>query len=272
MSNSSEVEDEDAFLPALPPHLLKTSGKREGSRESQSVMSKAKASSNKLEVEKEGNHESRSSNLYNIGVSQKPQKETLKRIHEIVSGPSQRKAVQKDFKQKQDFLPDDEDDSDDDMYGPALPPNLLNKKQEKSPIFDKRNIPEPAHPVGLIPSVALIQKDSEQKQDSESDDDDDMYGPALPPHLLNKKQEKNQNSDNRRILGPTLPKGFTPPAESFHANSDEEESSESEDMDGPVIGPTPSTREFNEKEYRMQQLELRAMRMKEKLEGKDNVG
>ncbi|XP_071543832.1 GPALPP motifs-containing protein 1-like isoform X2 [Panulirus ornatus] len=207
---------------------------------------------------KEYNDDSKSSNLCTSGVSQKPEEEAFKIINESVGEPVQRKIVQKYSKQKQDVLSDDDDDDDDDdMYGPALPPHLLKKKGKKSSVSDTRNI-----------SGESIQNDYE-KQDLESDDDD-MYGAALPPHLLNKKQEKSKNSDNRRILGPSLPKGFIPPETPLHINSDKEEKSESEDSDGPIIGPTPSSQKFDKKEYRMQQLELRALKMKEKLEGKDN--
>ncbi|XP_045613031.1 GPALPP motifs-containing protein 1 [Procambarus clarkii] len=171
---------------------------------------------------------------------------------------------------------------DEDSFLPALPPHLLGKigvgsnnqsaslnEKRLSPNLQKQNLQRISD---HSPNKA-VKHDLTQKQDSESDDDDDdeddMYGPALPPHLLNKNQEKRSAQDNRRIVGPTLPKGFVPPKVPYRENDKEENSDSEDNNDGSVIGPVPPTEEFNEEEYRVRQFELRAQRMKDRLEGKN---
>jgi len=82
-------------------------------------------------------------------------------------------------------------------------------------------------------------KAPETANDSDSDDDDDDYGPSLPPHLLQRQQSSQEQQDD---------------------SSDEE-----------FIGPkiTERTTESNKEEI-SQEVELRALRMREKLDGRDN--
>ncbi|XP_042229817.1 GPALPP motifs-containing protein 1-like isoform X2 [Homarus americanus] len=177
---------------------------------------------------------------------------------------------------------DDTEDLDEDDYMPDLPPHLVGKKRTNndsqsanlsdtsvSQNLQRQNLKRTGEVHTEHPQSKAAKPNQERTPDIGSDDDDDMYVPALPPHLLNKKQEKATSCDNRRILGPTVPKYFTLPVESSNVSTDGEENSESEDSDGPVIGPLPSTQKFSEEEYRIRQLELRAKRMKDKLEGKD---
>ena len=78
-------------------------------------------------------------------------------------------------------------DQEDD-YCPVLPPHL----QKEDKLGTEKN-PEGA--------------------ESEADSEDDAYGPALPPHLLKNKQKFRETKtapETKRVLGPSLPKGYTP--------------------------------------------------------------
>jgi len=114
---------------------------------------------------------------------------------------------------------DEEDSSDEDTYGPMPPKNNTVKKTSIS--------------IGL-------------SDDDDSDDDDDMYGPALPPHLLNKKPESHESfstSERKQVpVGPSLPPGYRPPQLSEVPYVEHESSDPSDDDDGNVIGPMPSTK------------------------------
>ncbi|XP_068203336.1 GPALPP motifs-containing protein 1-like isoform X2 [Palaemon carinicauda] len=107
------------------------------------------------------------------------------------------------------------------------------------------------------------------EEDEDSVDEEDMYGPALPPHLIKNKSQSSVPKAEK-ILGPTLPAGYVPP-KSLSPFQLPEEEEESEEEDGPLFGPLPSNVAFNEKEYRAQQFELRAQRMKDKLAGKSDI-
>jgi len=127
-----------------------------------------------------------------------------------------------------------EDSSDDDAYGPSLPSDGC-----KGP--DKR-------------TDAIVTKENA----SESDSSDDDYGPSLPPHLI------NQSSNNSRILGPSLPaSGYSLPAPSRR-----DIDSESDDDDD-VIGPRIPTQGLTAGQSAAMDMEERARRMKDKLEGKN---
>lgn len=194
-----------------------------------------------------------------------------------------------------------DDDSESDAYVPSLPPNLLKSKMRENSDSDsygptlplskhestknKReessDSEEDAYVPSLPPSMQqhglkrkeeseansnkLIKKDSEE----DSEDSEDMYGAALPPHLMKNKNNDASLPSTKRIKGPTLPPGFVPPEmPSSFTKSEEETDSESDDDQRLIIGPTPSAVPLNAEEYRIQQLELRAKRMKDKLEGK----
>lgn len=72
-----------------------------------------------------------------------------------------------------------------------------------------------------------------------------------------------------------LPVGYVPPAaqEEIEVDQEEEEEEDTEDEDdgGPVIGPALPTQDFDQEQYRVDQLELRAKRMRDQLEGKNTV-
>lgn len=191
-----------------------------------------------------GKSDKRTDVNYKMDSLQSSQKESFKRTHDSFHDEVKSKTL-KTFSESPNR--GCESDEIDDMYGPPLPTRIAGKQKEKSAAT------------------------TETKVSSESDDDD-MYVPALPPHLLHRKStESTMPTDNKRVQGPSLPKGFVPPPMgSFDIMSNKEEESESED-DGPVIGPALPTGEFNEEEYRIRQLEFRARRMKDKLEGRHQV-
>lgn len=124
-------------------------------------------------------------------------------------------------------------------YGPTLPPPMQQKGSDKS----------------------------------ESEDEGEEYCPALPPHMLQGGRKKSPQSPQRRpIVGPMLPKGFAPPTENPSMEGDaEEESEEEEEEADSVVGPLPSVNKVNPEEYRARELEERARKMREKLEGRDVV-
>lgn len=198
-------------------------------------------------------------------------------------------------------------ESGDDAYGPPLPPGFKSPKSRSSKTEEDDDSFMPALPPHMVKSAAKKEatKDSEEEEDAcgpslpshvpkstskrkgdesedshnktpkvdtgnseeESGDEDDMYGPALPPHLLQKKKDGIEPSQSqKRVLGPTLPKGYVPSASTMPV-PEEGESSES-DEDGFVLGPIPSAEKIDEEEYRIRQLEYRAKKMKDKLQGK----
>ncbi|XP_045134511.1 GPALPP motifs-containing protein 1-like [Portunus trituberculatus] len=120
---------------------------------------------------------------------------------------------------------------------------------------------------GPAPPPHMQQKGSDK---SESEDEGEEYCPALPPHMLQRGSKTSPQSPERRsIVGPILPKGFAPPTEEPPVEEDAKESEEEEEETGPVIGPVPPVDKVNPKEYRAWELEERARKMKEKLEGRD---
>ncbi|CAL4105840.1 unnamed protein product [Meganyctiphanes norvegica] len=141
---------------------------------------------------------------------------------------------------------DKEASCDDEMFGPMPPSNGSIKESSKKNELDNIN------------------------QDDDDEDEDDMYGPALPPHLLNKKTESHgsfSTSEKKQIIvnmklvpsqnGKTV-NSFTSIDIAF------DDKSKNESISGPVI----TRKAFNEEEYRIRELELRAKRMRDKLEGK----
>lgn len=105
--------------------------------------------------------------------------------------------------------------------------------------------------------------------DSESEDEGEEYCPALPPHMLQGSKTSPQSPQRRPVVGPMLPKGFAPPTEEPSVKESEEESEEEEEETGPMIGPLPPVDKVNAEEYRAWELEERARKMREKLEGRN---
>ncbi|XP_053647410.1 GPALPP motifs-containing protein 1 isoform X2 [Cherax quadricarinatus] len=186
-------------------------------------------------------------------------------------------------KERADVKPQaNEENMDEDAFLPELPPHLIGKRggsvnqsassndQKLSHNLQNQNLKRTGEISCDNPARKTLKQNLEQKPASESDDDEsNVYGAALPPHLLNKKREESSQSDRRHVLGPTLPKGYVPPREVPLIDSDRGENSDIEDDVGPTIGPLPSAVEIDENEYRIRQFELRAQRMKDKIVGKN---
>ncbi len=120
-----------------------------------------------------------------------------------------------------------------------------------------------------------LQKNKAQASDSSSEDeggDDGSYGPRLPsvpcrgpdpnrpgPSLLTQSQDDQS-------IGPALPPGFARKSDT-DKKQDESESSDDDDMIGPK--PPKPGESVDPNDAIAMSLELRAQRMKDKLEGKD---
>lgn len=141
-------------------------------------------------------------------------------------------------------------------YGPALPPQLIadpfiNIKSVKSTTFigpclpenDARNAPE------IFEGDAA--GSSNQINLSEDEDPDMIFGPALPPHLLDKKCS---DKIEMKIIGPTLT-NVTKSSE-----NDETEQADSDNED--AIGPLPADHPLLKSNYVYRQLEQRAQQIK----------
>lgn len=168
---------------------------------------------------------------------------------------------------------------------PALPPHMVKSAAKKEATKDSEEEEDACGPSlpSHVPKSTSKRKGDESEDshnkaskvdtgnsEEESGDEDDMYGPALPPHLLQKKKDGIEPSQSqKRVLGPTLPKGYVPSASTMPV-PEEGESSES-DEDGFVVGPIPSAEKIDEEEYRIRQLEYRAKKMKDKLQGKVSI-
>ncbi|XP_064085578.1 GPALPP motifs-containing protein 1-like isoform X2 [Macrobrachium nipponense] len=176
------------------------------------------------------------------------------------------------FKSRRGHEEDKDEDSSDsvdsDSFGPSLPPRMKNPNvsdsdHSNSDKYGSGTVKRKNSESDIVPKKHM--RTTEEEEDEDSVDEEDLYGPALPPHLIKNKSQRSVPK-GERILGPVLPAGIVPPESStFEAPEEEEDSEEDE---GPLVGPMPSDVALNEKEYRAQQFELRAQRMKDKLEGK----
>lgn len=146
------------------------------------------------------------------------------------------------------------------QIGPMLPPHLAKKRQEDSesdssddgfgPQLPSMACRGPAPSLGPAPpsvSSSIGAPLPPSTAGDTSSDSDDGYGPALPPQF-------RQKSDSDVAVG------------GIHQAEDQSDS----DSDGEVIGPTlgEKTGELNREDI-AREIEMRAKRMKDKLEGKD---
>jgi hypothetical protein len=107
----------------------------------------------------------------------------------------------------------------------------------------------------LPPHLAKKRQDESEDEKSENDaDEDDSYGPSLPPGF--KKTHTSTKDDKTSFVGPSVD---PPPGEP--------ESSEDDDED--LIGPLPPAPGTESASSVAADLESRARRMRDRLEGKD---
>lgn len=172
-------------------------------------------------------------------------------------------------------------DSEGDANCPQLPSAKPNPDDDNNDKKEAEGDLMPALPPHMkktgTPTTTTSAKEDQNQQDpggKTSEDESEEYCPALPPHMLqggNRKSAPPPRSNERRsVVGPMLPKGFIPPTEDTHKeeSTDEEEEEEEEK---PVVGPVPSAEKVDPGEYRARELEERARRMRDKLEGRDKV-
>ncbi|XP_005409137.1 PREDICTED: GPALPP motifs-containing protein 1 isoform X2 [Chinchilla lanigera] len=157
------------------------------------------------------------------------------------------------------------------VAGPALPPNYKSSSSDSSDSDeDSSSLYEEGNQESEEDDTGPSTKKQKRNQDDD-DDDDGFFGPALPPGF-----KKQDDSPPRPIIGPALPPGFIkstqksdksrdPGQVSSHFNSQETDSSEDED----IVGPMPAKGPVNSSVTT--EFEKRAQRMKEKLTKGDDA-
>ncbi|XP_043199680.1 GPALPP motifs-containing protein 1-like isoform X1 [Amphibalanus amphitrite] len=172
--------------------------------------------------------------------------------------PSMRKTSTKENteKKKQD------DSSDDDAYGPALPPSMrkpsqTTSKDKPSSSSESKSTIGPTIGPSLPPSSAN-RSSSAAAADDASSSDDDAYGPALPPGFVKRPSGpavRGPAAPGPAVRGPALPPGGLPAQEDGEEDEDED-----------VIGPRPPAESADLGRYAAAEVERRATSMKEKLD------
>lgn len=135
------------------------------------------------------------------------------------------------------------------VYGPLLPPKLTsNLDENKINDDDKR-----ASFIG----PSLPSRLNNDRQNGKSEDavitlameTDTVFGPALPPHLLQRRQNKSDSRD--KIIGPVLPDAIKLHKEALDELSDDD-----------CIGPLPADHPALKNSRVHEQLDLRAQKIK----------
>ncbi|XP_013823686.2 PREDICTED: GPALPP motifs-containing protein 1 isoform X2 [Capra hircus] len=163
---------------------------------------------------------------------------------------------------------EDEERDSSPVAGPALPPNYKSSSSESSDSDeDSSSLSEEGNQESEDDDTGPPARKLRRNQDDDDDDDDEgFFGPALPPGF-----KKQDDSPPRPMIGPALPPGFLkstqksdkgrsdPGQVSSYFNSEETDSSEEED----IVGPMPAKGPVNSSVT--SEFEKRAQRMKEKL-------
>ena len=133
------------------------------------------------------------------------------------------------------------------FIGPVIPGHLRSNQESQDSDSDSSEdnygpkLPsEPCRGPAPAPPSQLPQSSAQSANDDDSDSDDD-FGPALPPHLQQRQQVPTEH---------------------------QQDDSSDDEFVGPKI--TEKTTELN-RESIEQELEMRARRMKDKLDGKNEV-
>ncbi|KAM8784564.1 GPALPP motifs-containing protein 1 isoform 2-T3 [Rhynchonycteris naso] len=169
--------------------------------------------------------------------------------------------------------PEDEEQDASPVAGPALPPNYKSSSSESSDSDeDSSSLYEEGNRESEDDDSGPPARKQRRNQDDDDDDDEGFFGPALPPGF-----KKQDDSPPRPMIGPALPPGFIKSTQksdkgrddprqqvSSYFNSEETDSSDDED----IVGPMPAKGPVN---YSVTtEFEKRAQRMKEKLTRGDN--
>lgn len=266
--------DDDAYGPALPPGFKPKQRNEEDNGHIGPSLPPRSMNSQKKNEEKADNRATSDSKSYGprIPPQMKKSSNTSEDSDQSDDDDAYEPPLPPGFKSRRGREKDEDsrDPVDSESFGPSLPPRMKNPNVSDSdrsnsdkygPGMVKRKHSES----DIVPKKHMRTTEEEEEEDDDSVDEEDLYGPALPPHLIKNKSQSSVLK-GERVLGPVLPAGYVPPASSTFEVPGEEEDSEEEE--GPLLGPVPSDIALNEKEYRAQQFELRAQRMKDKLEGK----
>lgn len=150
-------------------------------------------------------------------------------------------------------------------YGPILPPQIATDSSDNAESSKDTHFIGPCLPKTDAQDISdrlerdmldSINPDKVTQEDSASDSD--IFGPALPPHLL---KQKSNNETDTKIIGPTLPSTI----QSF----DNHELGEIQSEDEEAIGPLPANHPALESNYVHRQLEQRAQKMKNEQKDED---
>ncbi|KAF0291106.1 GPALPP motifs-containing protein 1 [Amphibalanus amphitrite] len=173
--------------------------------------------------------------------------------------PSMRKTSTKENteEKKQD------DSSDDDAYGPALPPSMRKPSSQTTSKDNPSTSSESKSTIGptigpSLPPSSANRSSSAAAADDASSSDDDAYGPALPPGFVKRPSGpavRGPAAPGPAVRGPTLPPGGLPAQEDGEEDEDED-----------VIGPRPPAESADLGRYAAAEVERRATSMKEKLD------
>lgn len=141
-------------------------------------------------------------------------------------------------------------------YGPVLPPQLMTDHASTVKSAKHASFIGPCLPENYVQEDAERLEADAEDQTNENDSDEDstiIFGPALPPHLL---EQKHSNGTETKLIGPTPPSAIKP------SNNEQTEQSDSENED--AIGPLPADHPALRSSYVYRQLEHRAQQIKSK--------
>lgn len=156
------------------------------------------------------------------------------------------------------------------VYGPLLPPRFVSSDKletvsdnthDENKIINDDSVNSATKFIGpRLPSLMNdCGQNDEQRDDAENIADvtfnmsevDAVFGPALPPHLI---QRQRDNNSRDRIIGPILPSAETLQKESSSWDSDDDDS---------AIGPLPADHPALRDSQVHEQLDLRARRIRQ---------
>lgn len=152
------------------------------------------------------------------------------------------------------------------VYGPVLPSRFASntgitdgdKLEKTSSSLNENKIDDNKRASFIGPCLPpRLNNDDRQNEKQEDGEDvaftmeaDTVFGPALPPHLLQRQQNENNSRD--KVIGPVLPDTV---------KSHKEASAESSDDDG-MMGPLPIDHPALRNSRVHEQLDLRAQRIR----------
>lgn len=153
-------------------------------------------------------------------------------------------------------------DQTESTYGPLLPPGFVSNTSgdefdfETSNIFNENKINDEINETNIIgPRLQppLNDRRSAEREDAadSATEADNVFGPALPPHLLQRQREGNSRDT---IIGPVLP-DFLKSREDLAASPESDDDS--------AIGPLPMDHPALRTSRVHEQLDLRAQRIRD---------